>query len=183
MKLFRFAPLLLSLSTFASPYAPSLRLSELPDGAKLHVKSDLQLESSDYDRPVFHTSFRAGRINRDKDLTDPGVTLLSRVILRTDSTASLELRTVSGIFHNYGAHFLKAGTYCLNLKQSSFGSSDRSAFSRSMDRLVFENCESKQKAFTVYSIAGIKLRQFWSYHGYTVNLFEGETGKLLEFVK
>jgi hypothetical protein len=171
-----------TLALAATPYSPSTLLSHLPEDAKIRIKIDLELYEALYgDELIHYTAFENGESGVDTDINSFGATLNSQVILRTNTPNSLVRKTVSRAFYNAGVDFLKRGTYCLDRKESDFGSANTWMLGSSYDRLFFRNCETGQSAFAVYAIAGLGLRRSEGFHGMDIRQFDHQTGKAIEF--
>jgi len=182
--LFFLLSLTLSLTAHSGEFNPKTPLSELPDGARLRVNQDIELGTTTYgSEEAHHVVFDKGVTKTDIDVTSFSFPFYSWILLRTNTYSSIEMRTASGLFHNYSAFFLRAGTYCLNRKKSDFPVKNELGQDIDQDRLFFETCDSGEAAFVIYTNAGIGMTQKQDENHFKVGRFHHHAGKYLDLVR
>jgi hypothetical protein len=176
--------LCLPLAATATGYDPSLELRQLPEGAMLKVKKDIQLEDTWYNEfEIDHTGFENGKQVLDADVNDFCSSFNSQVIVRTNTHSSVYQKTVSHLFYNSSAMFLESGEYCLSRSESKFDSAKTGYVCDAQDYLYFRRCDSGEAAFVIYAIAGYSLRNGSHYRAFTLRDFDFHTGKVMEFTR
>jgi hypothetical protein len=161
-----------------SSYPGSTLLRDLPDGAVLQVIQQVELDTVNDDshgQMLHYCTFEDGECSQSMYEGFPAA-FHSQLNLKTDVEDALEIID-SGVFSG-NTYALRAGTYCLSRKSSSFHSDGM----EHTDKLKFTDCAGNN-LFTIYVNAGYNLRNGDNYHGYTISEFNFQAGKYLRFVK
>lgn len=161
-----------------TPYPGSVLLRDLPDGARLQVTQQIELDTMNDDThgQLLHScTFENGECSQSSSEGFPP-SMNSQLNLKTDVEDALEI--IGTGFFTGNIYALRAGTYCLDRNESRFHSDDE----EHMDKLRFTDCGGNV-LFTIYVNAGYNLRNREGFRGYTISEFQFQAGKHLRFVK
>ncbi len=182
LQLFIILHLLLGLVAQADEIAPTTRLSELPNGTRIEIRRDLEVEGSGLNDPLYyHGHF-------DNHSYDPGADAADWDN-SFDSGASIRAMYSEGIFFKFESSlildyervtYLSHGTYCLSQRESSFRSTTKSQIKPARDRLVFRDCKTNELTFILYVTAGYRLRMDTNFQGLTVRDLYDQVGNSMK---
>ena len=182
LQLFIILHLLLGLVAQAGEITPTTRLSELPEGTRIEIRRDLEVESSSLNDPLYYYG------HFDNRSYDPGADAADWDNA-FDSGASIRALYSDGIIFKYESSllfdyervtYLSQGTYCLSQRESTFRSTTKSQIHPARDRLIFRDCRTNELTFILFVTAGYRLRNDVNFHGLTARDLYDQVGSAMK---
>jgi hypothetical protein len=182
LQLFIILHLLLGLVAQAGEIAPTTRLSELPNGTRIEIRRDLEVEGSGLNDPLYyHGHFDNHSYDPGADAADWDNSFDSGASIRAMYSGGVIFKFESSLIFDYErVTYLSHGTYCLSQRESTFRSDTNSGITPARDRLVFRDCRTKELTFLLFVTAGYGLRSNPDFQGLTVRDLYDQVGSAMK---